>query len=101
MNEQKIVFPQYIDNYAPVMFWEVDDFIPVVAGFEIGVFADMFINHSMVQLFGIAFGCYLAKQYIKSKQNNLSGMLYHKLYRWGIVFLNKFHKYGLMKRWVH
>lgn len=36
MNEETIAFPQYVDNYAPMMFWEADDLIPFIIGLEGG-----------------------------------------------------------------
>lgn len=101
MNEETIAFPQYVDNYAPMMFWEADDLIPFIIGLEGGNLASIVIDHRIVQLGGIVIGIYAARKYAQSKQNNLSGMIFHMLYNIGIIPLNKIFKYGLMRRWNH
>lgn len=101
MNEETIVFPQYVDNFVPIMFWEADDIIPFFIGFEGGVLLSMLIDHWTVQVSGILIGIYSSRKYAQSKQENLSGMIFHKLYTMGIYRMNKIFQYGLMRRWMH
>lgn len=101
MDEETIVFPQYVDNFAPMMFWEADDIIPFFLCFEGGMLTSLLIDHWSVQVGGILAGIYAARKYSNSKLENLSGMIFHKLYTVGLWRLNKVFEYGLMRRWNH
>lgn len=101
MNEEMVVFPQYVDNFLPIMFWEMDDFIPLFLGFEGGLLASTIVDHPVIQIGGILIGIYASAQYIKTKKNNLSGLIFHKGYAFGVYRLNKVFQYGAMKRWIH
>ena len=101
MVESFISFPQYIDNFAPLLFWETDDSIPFVMGIEAGILGSIAVEHPLTYLTGFILGIYFASIYIESKRKNLSGLIFHKMFLLGFYRLNKVFEYGLMKRWIH
>lgn len=77
-----IPIPRYVDSQMQVLFWEVDEVVPVVALMGVGIMTDtlsyMFVIMIVVwHLFG------------KFKDSNLDGILMHLAYTNGIATLNK------------
>ena len=101
MNEEMIYFPQYINNFNQIAFWEADDTFPFLAGCASGIFVSFYIEHVLVYIAGGLFGIVGSMIYIRSKRNHLQGVFFHRLYRWGFFRLNEVFKYGLLRKVVN
>lgn len=101
MNEEMISFPQYIDNFNQIAFWEADDTFPFLIGCAGGIVVSLFYEHPLVYIAGILFGIIASMLYVRSKRNNLQGVFFHRLYRFGLFRLNEVFKYGLLRKVVN
>jgi len=86
MDELEI--PQMIDNFPQLMFWEVDEVMPVLFGMAAGLLFDRMGT-------GMILGGCLSWIYIGYKHEALPGSLFHICFWWGIYSLNEAFKNGL------
>lgn len=80
MNPVKI--PRYVDSQMQVLFWEIDEIVPVVALMGVGIVTDT-LSYMLVLMIIVW------KVFGKFKNNNLDGILMHLAYVNGIAQLNK------------
>ncbi|WP_420213501.1 type IV conjugative transfer system protein TraL (plasmid) [Burkholderia aenigmatica] len=85
--------PQYIDSYAQLMWFEIDEVMPFVACFGAGT-----MLHQMSPM--LAIGSAITWFYMKHKRTSLDGSLLHMLFWWGFMSLNKVFRNGLMREWI-
>lgn len=88
-----VPIPRYVDAQMQVLFWELDEVVPVVALMGVGIMTDtlayMFIVMVIVwKLFG------------RFKDNNLDGILMHLAYVNGLASLNKRFPAGIERLYV-
>lgn len=74
--------PRYVDSQMQILFWEIDEVVPVVALMGVGIMTD-----TMVYMFFVMFIVW--KLFGKFKNRNLDGILMHMAYANGISNLNK------------
>lgn len=77
-----VPIPRYVDSQMQILFWEIDEVVPVVALMGVGIMTDtmgymIFVMVIVWKLFG------------KFKNRNLDGVLMHMAYAGGLSNLNK------------
>lgn len=90
---KKVKVPRYIDNPMQVLLWELDDVLPFIGFFGVGLLLDKLIWFLPV-------GIILSRQMIKMKQSNLRGLLKHTGYWAGLITLNKRDNNGLRREYI-
>lgn len=74
---EEIKIPRYIDDPMQILFWSMDEFIPI----GVGLIGGIITSHAFI---GIGIGMFLAKIYRRVSEGKQDGMLFHMLYNTGI-----------------
>lgn len=85
--------PHYIDASIQLIWWEVDELAPFMAGIGAGIVLEM-MSQMMVA------GMILSYVYIRQKRASLDGTLEHMCYWFGFFPLNHKFKSGLDREFV-
>lgn len=88
-----VKIPRYIDDPMQVLLWELDDVLPFLAMFGLGL-----LLHKLLPMAVIG---YFASRYVmKMKAANLRGLLEHTGFWFGLISLNKRDANGLVREFV-
>lgn len=90
---KQVKVPRYVDNPMQVLLWELDDVLPFLSLFGIGIVVDKL-------LYLIPIGILLSAQMIRMKNSSLRGMLKHGGYWAGFISLNKRDNNGLRREYI-
>lgn len=77
-----VQIPRYVDSQMQVLFWELDEVVPVIALMGAGILTDTLSYMLVVMII-------VWKLFGKFKDSNLDGILMHLAYVNGIANLNK------------
>lgn len=86
----EIAIPRYVDSQAQMFWWEVDELIPLVSMFGVGIMIGS-IATMMIPAVGVS---YLFSRF---KSASLDGVLLHLGYWIGAVPLNRYFKNGAVR----
>ena len=90
---KQVKIPRYIDNPMQVLLWELDDVLPFLGMFGVGIVLDKI-------LYLLPIGILLTIKMIRSKQANLRSLLKHMGYWIGLIPLNKRDVNGLRREYI-
>ena len=91
---EAVEIPRYVDSQLQVFLWEIDEIIPVVAAFAIGMMTET-LTYVIIPAF------LLGKLFSKYKESHLDGILMHLAYWYGIMKLNRWHENGMVRHYEH
>ena len=81
---RNVPIPRYIDSMYQIFFWELDEFIIIIAFFGAGIALGG--NYT---LFSLVVGYYDVRQFKRYKDNGLPGQLNHLAHWTNFLHLNK------------
>lgn len=90
---KQVKVPRYIDNPMQVLLWELDDVLPFLGLFGVGIVLDKLLYLAPI-------GILLSHQMIKLKSSSLRGLLKHGGYWAGFINLNKRDENGLRREYI-
>lgn len=89
----EVDIPDYIDSQQQFLYWEVDELIPFVFIFMVGI-----IMKNLLLLLPIAI--WISWAFSRYKAAHLEGTLHHMLYWGGLFSLNKVFKNGFKREYI-
>ncbi len=88
-----VQIPRYVDSQMQILFWEIDEVVPVVALMGVGIMTD-----TMLYMVGVMVVVW--KLFGRFKNSNLDGILMHLAYANGISNLNRRFPPGIERFYV-
>lgn len=80
MEQKRIIIPERQDDSIQILFWSIEEFMPVMFGLTFGLFLGGIKNIALC----LGGGLLIAYLYRRTTLNNLPGLMLHLMYRYGI-----------------
>lgn len=91
MQERNI--PNYVDDQMQIFFWEIDEFFPALV-----IFIVMFMWNQL--LLGIIATFVFIKVFGRFKANRMDGVLFHIVWWFGVMDMNKKFNNGAVREFA-